>query len=242
MELRFGVNPLRSQPKSSEQNSKVPPTSQSSKAPTRSKSKRDKDARLEVAAKGALKTKEVQKTINNIPDKKNSEKEIEKLSKKFPIRLPVIHSNVISESSLLSSSSSSQQMDSSSALKTEISRETQERTPTRRASLHIEESTPRNTDIPSESEDNNPKEGVLAPTKNATARKWLSRYQENLLIEAPQKQEEAIKWRSKYQKPAKVEPSKTLQSQLSELRPKISALTRSLNSLQVIITMLIRDK
>ena len=241
MELRFGVNPLRSQPKSSEQSSKVPPTSQSSKAPTRSKSKRDKDARLEVAAKGTLKTKEVQKTINNIPDKKNSEKEIEKLSKKFPIRLPVIHSNVISESSLPLNSSSSQQMDNSSALKTEISRETKERTPPRRASLHIEESTQRNTDIPSESEDNNPKEGVLALNKNATARKWLSRYQENLLIEAPQKQEEAIKWRSKYQKPGKVEPGKTLQSQLSELRPKISALTRSLNSLQVIITMLIRD-
>ena len=240
MELRFGVNPLRSQPKSAEQNSKVPPTSQSSKAPTRSKSKRDKDARLEVAAKGTLKTKEVQKTINNIPDKKNSEKEIEKLSKKFPIRLPVIHSNVISESSLPSSSSSSQQMDNSSALKTEISRETQERTPPRKASLHIEESTQRN--IPSEPEDNNPKEGVLAPNKNATARKWLSRYQENLLIEAPQKQEEAIKWRSKYQKPGKAEPGKTLQTQLSELRPKISALTRSLNSLQVIITtMLIRD-
>ena len=230
MELRFGVNPLRSQPKSTEQNSKVMPTSQHSKAPTRSKSKRDKDARLEVAAKGTLKTKEVQK---------NSEREIEKLSKKFPIRLPVIHSNVISESSLPSNSSSSQQMDNSSALKTEISRETKERTPPRKASLHIEESTQRNTDIPSESEDNNPKEGVLAPNKNATARKWLSRYQENLLIEAPQKQEEAIKWRSKYQKPGKVEPGKTLQSQLSELRPKISALTRSLNSLQVIITTML---
>ena len=105
----------------------------------------------------------VQKTINNIPDKKNSEREIAKLSKKFPIRLPVIHSNVISESSLPPNSSSSQQMDNSSALKTEISRETQERTPPRKASLHIEESTQRNTDIPSESEDNNPKEGVLAP-------------------------------------------------------------------------------
>ena len=81
--------------------------------------------------------------------------------------------------------------------------------------------TQRNTDIPSESEDNNPKEGVLALNKNATARKWLSRYQENLFIEAPEKQEEAIKWRSKYQKPGKVEQGKTLQTQLSELRPKI---------------------
>ena len=90
MELRFGVNPLKSQPSSKDQSSKS----------TKSRSKKlgkEQDSRLEVIAKGSQKTKDIQKTLKNEPGGKSPDKEVERLGRKFLFRLPVIRSNISCE-------------------------------------------------------------------------------------------------------------------------------------------------
>ena len=231
MELRFGVNPLRSQPISKDQSSKS----------TKSRSKKlgkDQDARL----KDSQKTKDFQKTLKNDPGGKNLEKEVEKLGKKFLFRLPVIRSNVSSEGSL---HAPSHEPTSRPAPVCTTIRPTQ--APSTEA-LHIGEL----LEEEAESERKTKKPGeISSANKDSVESKYPSKYPASMLMDNSQLQG---KWRGNLQDEKKFpkeekerkfpigeekrkfpigEEERKFRRQLSELRPKISALTRSLNSLQV---------
>ena len=232
MELRFGVNPLKSQSVSKDQSSKS----------TKSRSK--KDARLE----GSQKTKDFKKTLKNEPGGKSLDKEVEKLGKKFLFRLPVIRSNVCSEAS--SHTPSHEPVGRPTpALQCTTTRPTP--APSTEA-LHIGEL----IEEEAESERKTPKhfENIFTANRVSVESKYPSKYPASMLIDNSQMQEN---WRDNLQEEKKVpkeeekrvpkeedekkmqkgEEERKFRRHLSELRPKISALTRSLNSLQVMLNI-----
>ena len=236
MELRFGVNPLKSQPISKDQSSKS----------TKSRSKKlgkEQDARLE----GSQKTKDFKKTLKNEPGGKSLDKEVEKLGKKFLLRLPVIRSNVCSEASSHAPSHEPASRPTP-ALECTTTRPTP--APSTEA-LHIGEL----LEEEAESERKTPKhfENIFPANRVSVESKYPSKYPASMLIDNSQMQEN---WRDNLQEEKKVpkeedekkvqkgeeekkmqkgEEERKFRRHLSELRPKISALTRSLNSLQVIL-------
>ena len=232
MELRFGVNPLRSQPISKDQSTK-PSKSRSKKLGKDQDAKlgKGKDTRLEVVARNSQKTKDFQKIPKNDPGGgKSLHKEVEKLGSRFSFRLPVIRANVSSEGSsrALSYDPTGRSTRPLSATETiETTPEfTMRSTPSTEA-LHIGESSERCLEEEVESEKKTPKtDGTWSSNKVPIPA--------NMLIDNSQKQDEVIKWKANImQKKLPKEEERNFRSQLSELRPKISALTRSLNSLQV---------
>ena len=228
MELRFGVNPLKSQPISKDQSSKS----------TKSRSKKlgkDQDARLEVVTKNSQKTKDFQKTmLKNEPGGKRLDKEVERLGRKFLFRLPVIRSNISCEGSSPAAPAPSYERASRSTPGPAADPSTRIRPtqPSSTEALHIGES----LEAESETKTSKPS-GISLPNKALIESKSPSKYPANMLIDNYQMQDQGVKWKSKLgdKKVGKKEEGweDERKSQLSELPPKISALTRSLNSLQV---------
>ena len=228
MELRFGVNPLRSQPINKDQSGK----STKSKL---SRSGKAQDEKPVVVDKGSQKAKEVQKkselAVGRIP-----KKEVEKLGGRFSFRLPVIRANISSEVSsppaiLHEPANRSTPAPESSYNPTIRPQET----PSKEV-LHIGEEGEKPFEEKSESEAKTPKIGDIYPSNKALIeKKWLSKYPADMLmIDNPQKKDEGKSGKNLPKEDKnlrKLDDGKKFQ--LRELRPKISALTRSLNSLQV---------
>ena len=233
MELRFGVNPLRSQPINKDQSGKS----------TKSKlSRSGKDQESVVVDKGSQKAKEVQKkselAVGRIP-----KKEVEKLGGRFSFRLPVIRANISSEVSSPPANRSTPASESSY----NPTIRPQENPP--KEVLHIGEEGEKPFEEKSESEAKPPKIGDIYPANKALIeKKWLSKYPADMLmIDNPQKKDEGKSGKNLPKEDKnfrKLDDGKKFH--LRELRPKISALTRSLNSLQVEIkiqmTALIKAK
>ena len=102
--------------------------------------------------------------------------------------------------------------------------------------LHIGEEGEKPFEEKSESEATTPKIGDIYPANKALIeKKWLSKYPADMLmIDNPQKKDEGKSGKNLPKEDKnlrKLDDGKKFH--LRELRPKISALTRSLNSLQV---------